>query len=248
LIQAVYSSSNGGKTAANESIWNGDPVPYLRGKNDPHDSISPHSNWRVEIDQNKLHKALSDRYGLSVTALQFRPPHKDGRIREVTRLDKGENTITISGGAFRFVASTPKSQLKSTFFDVEENGNKYRFNGRGFGHGVGLSQWGAHGMALDGSSYSDILAFYYPGTNLARQLSDQPDQNDQRLADVIDADNSITDNIESSQISEFNRVQLGWGGGWVDLHADAVSSNHSALNSEKRSSGEAKSLRRRVAW
>jgi len=58
--------------------------------------------------------------------------------------------------------------VKSTYFDLKEKRNRYVITGRGFGHGVGLSQWGAHGMARAGHSYREILAFYYDGTQLAR--------------------------------------------------------------------------------
>jgi len=51
--------------------------------------------------------------------------------------------------------------LKSTWFSAQRNGDAYVFDGRGFGHGVGLSQWGAHTMAKRGKTYREILRFYY---------------------------------------------------------------------------------------
>jgi stage II sporulation protein D len=56
--------------------------------------------------------------------------------------------------------------LKSTWFDARRQGDRYVFNGRGFGHGVGLSQWGAHAMAEQGSDYREILRFYYTGVEI----------------------------------------------------------------------------------
>jgi stage II sporulation protein D len=56
--------------------------------------------------------------------------------------------------------------LKSTWFDARRSGNQYVFDGRGFGHGVGLNQWGAHEMAKRGKSYRDILTFYYTGVDI----------------------------------------------------------------------------------
>ena len=166
LIEAVYSSSNGGLTAANESIWAGAPIPYLRPRIDPYDAISPHSNWDAVLNKDRLHSALSDRYNMTVTSLQFGGQEKDGRIRTVTlKQDRGDER-QISGSSFRAIAGGLNSQLKSTFFKVKERGRDYQFEGQGFGHGVGMSQWGAHGMALQGSEYDDILNFYYPGTSL----------------------------------------------------------------------------------
>jgi len=56
--------------------------------------------------------------------------------------------------------------LKSTVFTVKREGDGFRFTGRGWGHGVGLCQWGAIQMGKEGKSYRQILAHYYPGTTL----------------------------------------------------------------------------------
>jgi stage II sporulation protein D len=58
------------------------------------------------------------------------------------------------------------TNLKSTLFDVTDDGDGLVFEGRGAGHGVGLCQWGAKGMAEEGKSYRDILGFYYPGAEI----------------------------------------------------------------------------------
>ena len=58
--------------------------------------------------------------------------------------------------------------IRSTLFDVREEGGEFIFAGSGHGHGVGMSQWGARAMARAGASYREILAAVYPGTDLAR--------------------------------------------------------------------------------
>lgn len=58
--------------------------------------------------------------------------------------------------------------LRSTLFRVATDGNKLRIRGRGFGHGLGLSQWGAYYLAKQGVSYHQILSHYYQNANLAR--------------------------------------------------------------------------------
>ena len=60
------------------------------------------------------------------------------------------------------------TSLKSTLFDVQQSGEQYVFEGRGFGHGVGMSQYGALGMSKQGFSYRDILSFYFTGTQVQR--------------------------------------------------------------------------------
>jgi stage II sporulation protein D len=60
------------------------------------------------------------------------------------------------------------SRLPSLAFEVKEKGGIFTFTGRGQGHGAGLCQWGAAGMAREGKGYRDILRHYYPGTELVK--------------------------------------------------------------------------------
>jgi stage II sporulation protein D len=60
------------------------------------------------------------------------------------------------------------SRLPSLAFEVKEKGGTFTFTGRGQGHGAGLCQWGAAGMAREGKGYRDILRHYYPGTELVK--------------------------------------------------------------------------------
>jgi len=58
------------------------------------------------------------------------------------------------------------SRIRSTDFSVTREGNAFEFTGRGWGHGVGMCQWGAYGMALKGARWQEILAHYYPGAQV----------------------------------------------------------------------------------
>ena len=176
LIEAVYSASNGGRSATNESIWGSKPLPYLRSRKDPFDSkASPYASWSWTVDESKLLKALSRAYGFTVKNVKI-SSSKKGRVEEV-RLDGKSTSRQISGSSFRAtVAGAFGSQtLRSTYFSVKKRRGSYSFDGHGFGHGVGLSQWGAHGMALAGRSFSQILDFYYSGTKLERIASSDAD-------------------------------------------------------------------------
>lgn len=64
------------------------------------------------------------------------------------------------------------SAIKSTNFEVRMAGNDVLFSGIGYGHGVGLCQWGAKQRALDGFDYREILSYYYPGTRLEKYYSE----------------------------------------------------------------------------
>jgi stage II sporulation protein D len=81
----------------------------------------------------------------------------------------------VSSNDFRLAVNRSLSgvNLKSTLFDARRSGDQYVFEGQGFGHGVGLSQWGAHEMANRGFGYRDILSFYY--TDVALTTLDDAD-------------------------------------------------------------------------
>jgi len=175
LVEAVYSASNGGYTASNTSVWDTPSRPYLAARKDPFDAVSPYSEWQFDVDKNVMHDLLSRRYGASIHEVRVLDTAPDGRVRTIELRAKGSGDRVVSGTAFRALladAYGPKS-ARSTFFSLDDRGKSYHLEGRGFGHGVGLSQWGAHGRALEGHDHRDILAFYYPGSRLER-LSSPP--------------------------------------------------------------------------
>ena len=169
-IQAVYHSSSGGHTADNESVWASAPVPYLRGKPDPYGKQSPHAEWVSRVARPKLLAELGKKFGGEVAGFLMDERNPDGRVASVSLLMQNGQRRSVTGNEFRLVVIWhfgPRS-LRSMRFDAERRGNEYIFTGQGYGHGVGLSQWGAHDMAQRGMSYTDILDFYYTGTTLSR--------------------------------------------------------------------------------
>jgi stage II sporulation protein D len=171
LIHAVYHASSGGHTAANDDVWDANgPLPYLPAHPDPYDDASPHHGWRVTLDRSRLLDRLSERYGFRVAGFQVAEHSPDGRVAQVKLLQRGGSSRVISGNDFRLFANrqTGGRGLRSTLFAADRRGDRYVFEGSGYGHGVGMSQHGAHAMAQSGRSYREILAFYYPGVALAR--------------------------------------------------------------------------------
>ena len=169
-IQAVYHSSSGGHTADNESVWSSSPVPYLRGKPDPYGRQSPHAEWVTRVPRQKLLAELGKKFGGEVNGFLLDERSPDGRIASVSLLMQNGRRRSVAGNEFRLVVIWhfgPRS-LRSMRFDAERQGNEYIFTGQGYGHGVGLSQWGAHDMAKRGMSYKEILDFYYTGATLSR--------------------------------------------------------------------------------
>ena len=164
LAEAVYSSSSGGHTADNETIWNGRPVPYLRGVPDPYDADAPDHTWTTTASSREVHRALSRRYRGSVRGLRITDVSREGRVRRIELAGSQE----ISGSDFRAVVNHALGYrtIRSTRFELATRGGDYVFTGRGFGHGVGMSQYGARGQAREGRSYRDILAYYFQGTTV----------------------------------------------------------------------------------
>lgn len=165
LIDAVYFASSGGSTADNEDVWNASQAePYLRGKDDAYDSSSPHNSWTSRISKPQLLSHMSDMYndqiiGVSIGLVNRR----DKRVQTMRLRTRSGEDITISGSEFRAKVTNRfgREGLKSTMFSMEERSNRYEFEGRGFGHGVGLNQWGARELSRRGQLYEEILSFYY---------------------------------------------------------------------------------------
>jgi stage II sporulation protein D len=163
LIEAVYFSSSGGHTANNEDVWDAkEDLPYLRGKRDPYDRNAPHHRWTTTVSRPKLLSALSNAFGTKITGFVLGKRSSEGRLKTVTLMTPG-GRMTVRANEFRLAVTRrmPDADLKSTWFDASRRGNRYEFSGRGFGHGVGLSQWGIHEMSDRGKSYREMLSFYY---------------------------------------------------------------------------------------
>lgn len=172
LIEAVYFSVSGGHTADNEAVWRSQALPYLRGKPDPYGASAPHADWSIRIPRTRLLAALSAAYG-DVTGFVIGERGNDGRVTGVDLLNSAGGRRTIRANEFRMhvLKNFGDASLRSTLFDVRREGEEYIFEGKGSGHGVGLSQWGAHDLAMRNTPYQEILDFYYTDVRL-EQLDD----------------------------------------------------------------------------
>ncbi|ACY49066.1 SpoIID/LytB domain-containing protein [Rhodothermus marinus] len=170
LIEAVYFAASGGHTANNEEVWDGVPQPYLRGQPDPYDRNAPFQHWEASVPRQRLLEILSRKYGTRITGFRIGSHSQDGRVATIELLRERGDPLTIRANEFRLLVNAHfgRHTLRSTFFTARRQGDIYHFEGKGFGHGVGLSQYGALEMSRQGYSYRDILAFYYPDTELHR--------------------------------------------------------------------------------
>jgi len=157
LITAVFHSNSGGQTANSEDVW-GKSLPYLRSVNDPYSVSQTSYSWT---------KTLSKSEWLDYLKKNFNYPVSDAReVAKVTHFTQSSRQVFLTGNiGLRKIRED--LGLRSTFFDISEQGDKVVFSGRGFGHGVGLSQEGAINMARQGFSYTDILKYYYLGIRIS---------------------------------------------------------------------------------
>ena len=151
-IEATYFSSSGGSTEAAVAVWGSD-YPYLQAVSSPEECLADSVTFSVEEFQNTLEKHFPGD-----------PEEWFGSV-EYTE-GGGVATMQICGEIYTGVELRSLLALRSTDFQVHTEDDTIVITTNGYGHRVGMSQYGAHTMAKNGSNYQKILQHYYPGTNL----------------------------------------------------------------------------------
>lgn len=155
-IEALYHSTNNGKTESSLDVF-GNYYPYLISVSSEYDKNA--SSYLRTI--NMPLDTISNKLGLSL--------NNDSVINILSYTDGGNiKEININGNNFSGKKVRELLGLRSADFDISISDNNANITTRGYGHGVGMSQYGANGMANAGYSYKDILSHYYPGTTLTK--------------------------------------------------------------------------------
>lgn len=155
-IEALYHSTNNGKTESSLDVF-GNYYPYLISVSSEYDKNA--SSYLRTI--NMPLDAISNKLGLSL--------NNDSVISILSYTDGGNiKEININGNNFSGKKVRELLGLRSADFDISISDNNANITTRGYGHGVGMSQYGANGMANAGYGYKDILSHYYPGTTLTK--------------------------------------------------------------------------------
>lgn len=155
-IEALYHSTNNGKTESSLDVF-GNYYPYLISVSSEYDKNA--SSYLRTI--NMPLDTISNKLGLSL--------NNDSVISILSYTDGGNiKEININGNNFSGKKVRELLDLRSADFNISISDNNANITTRGYGHGVGMSQYGANGMANAGYSYKDILAHYYPGTTLTK--------------------------------------------------------------------------------
>ena len=158
LIDATYFSCSGGMTEDAVAVW-GKDIPYLKATDSPGEEIATHYTDEIRYDAEDLSRLLS------ITT--EKPP--EVWVEEVTfTAGGGVDEIQICGEKFTGVTMRKLLNLRSTAFTVDYRDNAFIFHTKGYGHRVGMSQYGAEAMALKGATYEQILLHYYDGVELSQ--------------------------------------------------------------------------------
>ena len=156
LIDATYFSSSGGRTEAAQAVWGSD-VAYLQATDSPGEESAAYHTDSATFSPAQVELALN----LELSG----EPEQWFEILSLTEGNSVEQ-IDICGRLFTGVEVRKAMGLRSAAFTVEAGEDAITFHTKGYGHRVGMSQYGAEAMAASGSSYDKILAHYYQGTKL----------------------------------------------------------------------------------
>lgn len=151
LIDAVYHSTSNGFTEDASFVW-GNSVPYLKTVTSPWDTSASTFQRSVDVSFEELSNKLGMNFDEG-TLIEIISRDDSGRISKIKIGDK-----ELTGTLARNIIG-----LRSSDFDITINESSVTFTTRGYGHGVGMSQYGANGMASSGYTYDQILKHYYSG-------------------------------------------------------------------------------------
>ena len=157
-VLAVYHSNSAGRTRNAENLWGSD-IPYLVSVESGGDRLSPNYIHTVNFSKEEF-SGLLEECGAGTKG------DADEWIEEIKRDDEGYVTsLTVCGEEVSATDFRSAASLESVCFEIEYDG-EFTVTCKGYGHGVGMSQYGADYMARQGFSYREILSHYYTGVSL----------------------------------------------------------------------------------
>ncbi len=171
IFPAYFHSTCGGKTTQAEYLWDVEAHPALKGVTCDFCRSSKHYKWEAELTKAEIEKKLK-KHRINVPGIRgLAATQKDasGRAKKF-EIEYAGGKKKIHSNDFRIWMDPAK--LRSTLiYAIYDEGDHFRLKGRGWGHGVGMCQFGAKQLSDLGYSYREILEYYYPGSAI-RQLKD----------------------------------------------------------------------------
>ncbi|MFO8068206.1 MAG: SpoIID/LytB domain-containing protein [Bacteroidales bacterium] len=156
-VNTVYHANCGGETINSEDLW-GSPLPYLRSVKDTFCLNSPGANWQMKVNAKEVYDFIEDNFNIKLEEKEL--SYIQNFYQNSRKLFFDETQLIH----LKYIRE--QFGLRSTFFSVALENDSLIFNGRGFGHGVGLCQEGAMRMAELGFSKDSIIKYFYYNVNL----------------------------------------------------------------------------------
>lgn len=170
-INAYYFSDSGGYTSNVEWVWGGNPIPYLKGVPDP---WAKSDTWTYTLQQDYLKSRFDDTLGISAVGgdtiedIQVAERYPSNWAKMIVFSLSNGRVVSVPVKTFDYLTSN--SELRSMNFEVKKINDfgqtAFVFTGRGWGHNIGMPQWGAKNMADAGKTYQEILTYYYTGVTV----------------------------------------------------------------------------------
>lgn len=164
VFPAYFSATCAGHTEASSALWKIDILP-LKGVVCGFCKDSPHFNWHYVLTLDEIQERLAQG-GIEtgrIKDLAISGRNDSGRVKDL-KIITADKEMTVAVKDFRNIIGV--NIIRSTRFTVSVIGQDAVFEGAGWGHGVGLCQWGAYFMAKQGRTHDEILTYYYPGSQI----------------------------------------------------------------------------------
>ena len=157
VIEAFFFSTSTGKTENSGEVFQ-TQLPYLKSVDSAWDEeVSPVFSQDNNLSLEEFYQKLNIEYNPNLK-IEITKTTSTGRIKE----------LKINNHEFKANDIYQKLNLRSTFFDIKQKDNQVEITTKGYGHGVGMSQYGALAMAKKGYKYQDILKYYYQGVEIKK--------------------------------------------------------------------------------
>lgn len=164
VLKAYYHSSSGGQLELPLNVWGGEKAQETgayKAKPNPYDQKNSADRWQIKLspDMGAQIKGSGTIHDIKILS------RTEGKRVKTLQILGAKGKTLMSGVQFRNLFGP--GWIKSALFDIKKQGNAFLIEGRGWGHGVGMSQMGAKVMADTGKSAEQILKFYYPGAHVS---------------------------------------------------------------------------------
>lgn len=160
LISALFHSNSGGRTQNSENVWS-KKMPYLRSVEDTFSIDMPHYYWEKTFTQQEWLNTFKKTWDIDIK-------HRKTKIALLNYCPTITPKYILPKQKLKLTEVRAKFKMRSTNFCVKSKGGKVTVKGRGFGHGVGLSQEGAMKMTEQGYTYQEVLEHYYQGIHIVQ--------------------------------------------------------------------------------